>query len=89
MATLKLPRAGGAFPQSQARPPTADTARAHKLNVHFANVDMSGRKTFVWKALDKILRTEERTISEEGQEKTFTVPFSRLDLKLSKVSPGS
>ena len=62
----------------------ADTTRAHKLNVHFANVGKSGRKTSVSKALEKVLRIEERTLSaEEGQENTFTVPFSRVDLDLS------
>ena len=59
----------------------ADTTRAHKLNVHFANVGKSGRKTSESKALEKVLRKEETTLSEEeGQENTFTVPFSRLEL---------
>ena len=48
--------------------------------MHLAKVGKSGRKTFVSKALEKVLRTEERTISEEGQEYTFTVPFSRQEL---------
>ena len=64
--------------KSQTGPPMADTTRAHKLNVHFTNVGKSGRKTSVSKALEKVLRTEERTISEK--ENSFTVPFSRKEL---------